>query len=283
MGTFAVTTWNLQEKLGWEDQRPGVFEELRRAAGDKLGVIVLCDVFREIDTRTGRKTPIGESLARLSDFAGREGFETYFTLYDDKIPTLGYPGLQQSLAVLSRMPVLASKPVLLYSRNALRFTVEHEGEPICGTAAHLDSRSPFTRMGQVLKYLSERENSETTAVPGAELFISDANAPNLSDWRAKLLRTRPAQQLLHSPLVPYYGPRLADQARDSILRVMQHEAQLQDADPRHTPTMYGPGGFPYIQLDHILHGPALRTASFTVGNRGPSDHRWVQAELDFAV
>ncbi len=278
METFTVTTWNMQEKLGWEDQRPGIFEELRRAAAETVGVIVLCDAFREIDTRTGRATPIGESLASVYEFAVREGFETYWTLYEDAVPTPRYPELKQNLAVLSRMPVLASEPLRLATRNALYLTVKHEGEAVHATAAHFDSRSPFTRMEHTQAYLPYREQASSDAV----LLAGDLNAPHRCDWRARALRTWPAQRLLHSRFVPYYGPRLASQVRDPILEVLEQEGRLQDADPRHTPTMYGPGGLPYIQLDHILHGPALRTVSFTAGRRGPSDHRWIQAELALA-
>ena len=279
MSVFSVTTWNVQEKLGWQDQQPGIFEELRRAAGDKLGVIALCDAFREIDTRSQRGIRAGDVLGRVYDFAQRLGFETYHTTYEDTVP---YPperrlhNLQQNLFVLSNMPTDSRGVVRLGNRMGLDMTVLHENETIDATAMHSDSRSTGLREVATKEYLALPRSA------AARLVFGDLNRMHYDDRRARLLRNPVVQALLRSPLMPHYGGRFADMAHDDTLCLLE-KAGFRDADPSRTPTMYGPGGLAYVQLDHIEYSEALVVTKFTPGRRGPSDHRWVQAQLAWAA
>lgn len=256
---FTVSAWNIGERLGYEEDRPAVFEQLKRAACDHAGAVILSEVCREYPA------DIANTRGVLEDFAADQGYTALWTEYEDATPRAEQPAaFRQHMALLTRLPQQIVVPARMATRNSVAVRAIVDGMPVAIRGAHLDDRSPLTRDYQIHTYLGQINPLED------QILAGDLNSMWRDDFKAGVLRAALQRSTSNR------ASRLHDMTEDAPLRMLANMG-YRDADPRHRATFYN-HGVPLAQLDHIMHRtPHFKTTGFTRFGHGPSDHQLIQA------
>ncbi|MGH7195363.1 MAG: endonuclease/exonuclease/phosphatase family protein [Candidatus Saccharimonadales bacterium] len=281
-----VLAWNAQECLGKPDLRDEIYEQLRQTVADSAGVIVLSEACRE------RPMPIDEVAGELEQFASIYGFQLCLAGYQDAERPAGVPkNYEKYLAVLSRLEQASGSIFRLAGRNAVELSGRHEAADITLIGAHYDHRSESRRLPQAQASLVEFDNHQDSIA----ILAGDLNAMHGQGARAKLLKaTRPVTRLIGANEVKESSRpddmtsikgveykfrraascayRVGEMAAGETMRLLEG-AGFNDADLEHKPTHLGG------KLDHIMYRGGVRLEDFRMGEKFPSDHKFIVATL----
>ncbi len=250
-----IGAWNVSGALGKPEMAPVVLEMMQRIGAD---VWVLSEAL-----------DINEDLLVREDFE-RDGFEVQ--IVDREITdTRG----DKMLVVLNRLGPKATKLALAHRQGASAdISLASDGKAIRVVGAHFDDRREQSRLDMAQAFIDYKNANPNVPT----ILAGDINAMHGDDDIAKLLQSRRVR--LAAFLIPM--PRNLDgrlvAMADGRTMALLEQADMQDADSLHQPTMHYPI-IPGVQLDHIMHPSEVRATNFEA-HATYTNHRAITATIE---
>ncbi len=241
-GGFSAYDYSLESP----ERIPELQRALKMLDADVVGLI---DTFRWDEIYTS------EELKRLFGYQ----YSTHINLNDERLRSLG---VNNGVALLSRIPLVKAEKIRISTRDAIKAQVVYQEDSINIFVVYLDDQSEDTRLSQIDALLEYVNENVPTLIFGDFNMIAPANNNRTKESLAKFFVDNP---LLVSKYQTILDSMLRSEAYTKLIGAGFNDA---GADNGNTfPTKLWPSAefdSPILRLDYCFHTSDIKVTDFEI-------------------